>query len=263
MVNCRAACHATVAAAAYGGHPSPAHREGPGRGLRYCCPGQAAQLTNSPLGSNIFSAKCQHSEVRAAAISLSPKLLAICEKLHNLGIYSYGLGEWIVMLRKPRNNTLSITCVRASLAYIRSVTDRPFAERIMIKETLSVLPVPLTSLLAGCAACAWNHSPDPPHPKHSVWAGSFRPRSLHTMAEPLPSGARAMGGAPVIPPIASPHVAGRSTTVPRLDRGTAAISSVPLARPDANCHGRFLLWPTLLAISAVCKKFDWRRYRCP
>ena len=45
------------------------------------------------------------------------------------------MGEWIVMLRKPRNNTLSITCVRASLAYIRSVTDR---------RSSRPLPVPLS-----------------------------------------------------------------------------------------------------------------------
>jgi hypothetical protein len=157
-----------------GVRPSPAHREGPGRGLRYCCPGQAAQLTNSPLGSNIFRPGANIARSARRPLSLPPKLLAICEKLHNLGIYSYALGEWI---GKPGSNTLSITRV--------------------------------------------GH-----------------------------------------PTLASPHVACRSTTVPRLDRGMAAISPGPLARPDSSCHGGFLLWSTLLAISAVCKKFDWRRYRC-
>jgi hypothetical protein len=43
----------------------------------------------------------------------------------------------------------------------------------------------------------------------------------------------------------------------------ATMFSGPFARPDAGCHGRFLLWLTLLAISAVYKKFDRRRYRWP
>jgi hypothetical protein len=51
-----------------------------------------------------------------------------------LGIYSYDLGERIVMVRKLGNNTLSITRVRASSAYIRSVTDRPPSPQVECDE---------------------------------------------------------------------------------------------------------------------------------
>lgn len=84
---------------------SRAHRGGPGRG--------ALLLPRSiKPGATIASAAPR-------PLSLRLKLLAICEKLHNLGIYSYGSGERFFMLREPDDNTLSITRVRASRAPCR------------------------------------------------------------------------------------------------------------------------------------------------
>jgi hypothetical protein len=56
-------------------------------------PGQAAQLTNSPPGSNIFSAKGQHSEVRAAAVIDSPDIASNMQKIAQLGDLQLWLGQ--------------------------------------------------------------------------------------------------------------------------------------------------------------------------
>jgi hypothetical protein len=133
MVSCRTACHAIAGSAAYGRAPftSASRRSGSGTALllpRSIKPG-ATIASSAPR-----------------PLSLRLKLLAICEKLHNLGIYSYGSGERFFMLRKPDDNTLSITRVRASRALSASGIHND-------KEILSALAMVLTSLRAGHPSC--------------------------------------------------------------------------------------------------------------
>jgi hypothetical protein len=111
-------------------------------------------------------------------LSFPPKLLAICEKLHNLGIYRYGLANG------------SSCCVS------RGTTSRSAS----LGPPVIPLPVPI--------------SPADPRRFHD-WTVAWQPFLPARLPDLMP----------------------------------AAL-------------GRFLLWSTLLAISAVCKKFDWRRYRC-
>jgi hypothetical protein len=56
------------------------------------------------LASNIFSAKCQLSEVRAAAVIVSPEIASNMRKIAQLGDLQLRPGEWIVTLRKPGYN---------------------------------------------------------------------------------------------------------------------------------------------------------------
>jgi hypothetical protein len=50
-------------------------------------------LTNSPLASNIFSAKCQHSEVRTAAVIACPEIASNMRKIAQLGDLQLRLGR--------------------------------------------------------------------------------------------------------------------------------------------------------------------------
>jgi hypothetical protein len=50
-------------------------------------------LTNYQLASNIFSAKCQHSEVHAVAVIASPEIAINMRKIAQLGDLQVRLGR--------------------------------------------------------------------------------------------------------------------------------------------------------------------------